>query len=382
MKSYEDGYYDDEDYGETKHLNSTDEVDSSPFELSEKIESSQDSLSSKTGSSSIVDETNTTAIQPNVKSVVGPILSNITQDITQRSGNKSKPMVTVVLDYCNTASRLRVTLLEAVNLPRPKSGSSEPYIDMQLTPYKRRTYRPPGYRRPLRGCLKKPADLTIESTDLQNHYLLLFMLRYDPFSRLKVDGEAMKFLQELDGLIDEQQISINLELQESDQQFTGFIFRHGASTRSLNGSTRSHNGSTRSPGVKRCQDDSLRSSTRSYNGFSLSKTESAHDHGYGEDKMRASSRSFAGFSRPSGDEIKLWTPPPERKFRESPRLLNTSSLRHAGHKQQQQQSGLTKDESGMMREDSSPRSFSQFSRTRGRSALPLSGLTKSFDEVP
>ena len=171
-------------------------------------------------------------------------------------------------------SKLLVDLADAANLPKAKSGSSEAYVDMQVTPYKHRTYRPPGYRRPLRGCLKKSIDFSLEVNDLGMHYFILYLLRYDPFSRLKVEGEIKIPLSELDDLLHGETVTLTQELVDSKQQFTGFIFRHGnGSTRSLNGSTRSTNGSPM--GVRRSIDDSTRASSRSFDGFSRALDESS-----------------------------------------------------------------------------------------------------------
>ena len=212
---------------------------------------------------------------------------------------------------CFSRMKLVVTLLEASNLPKVKSGSSEAYTDMQVSPYKHRTYRPPGYRRPLRGCLKRPVDFSLEQSDVNVHFFILFLLRYDPFSRLAVDGEIKIPLNKLTNLLDGEQVTVTHELTESKQQFTGFIFRHGSgSTRSLNGA-RSTNSSP--SGIRRSFDDSSRSSSRSFNGFSRALDEStfkrhgtssdhhngsSNDHGdhtlTAEEKIRASSRSFSG----------------------------------------------------------------------------------------
>ena len=218
-----------------------------------------------------------------------------------------------VKNFCFCRMKLFITLLEASNIPKAKSGSSEPYIDMQVTPYKHRTYRPPGFRRPLRGCLKRPIDFSLEQNDVNIHYFVLYLLRYDPFSRLKVDGELKIPLDELENLLIEEVITNDRELVDSDQQFTGFIFRHGnGSPRSLNGSSRSTNGSP--IGLRRSQEDSTRSSSRSFNGFSRALDESStrrqgYSSGYSEltptrdDKFRDSSRSFGGLPVTEADEF-------------------------------------------------------------------------------
>lgn len=226
--------------------------------------------------------------------------------------------------------KLLITLVEASNLPKAKSGSSEPYVDMQVTPYNHRTYRPPGFRRPLRGCLKRPIDFPLEPSDVNIHYFVLYLLRYDPFSRLKVDGELKVHLESLEHLLDEEVVTISRELADSKQQFTGFILRHGTgSTRSLNGS-RSTNGSP--IGMRRSFDESPRASSRAFNGFSRALDESTvrrHGSTSGcheptpsrDDKFRESTRSFGGFQMVDAEElgptglIRSKTDKPRRKNR-------------------------------------------------------------------
>ena len=203
-------------------------------------------------------------------------------------------------------NKLLVTLLEASNVPRAKNGSSESYVDIQVTPYKHRTYRPPGFRRPLRGCLKRPVDFSLDQSDVNIHYLVLYLLRYDPFSRLKVDGELKIPLESLENLLSEEPVSVTRELADSNQQFTGFVLRYGnESTRSLNGSP---------IGMRRSFDESARSSSRSFNGFSRALDESStRRHGFSngsneltpsrDDKFRESSRSFGGMSATDGSEL-------------------------------------------------------------------------------
>lgn len=209
--------------------------------------------------------------------------------------------------------KLLITLLEASNIPKAKSGSSEPYVDMQVTPYKHRTYRPPGFRRPLRGCLKRSVDFALEESDVNLHYFVLYLLRYDPFSRLKVDGELKVPLEDVENLLNEEVVPITRELADSEQQFTGFIFRHGSgSTRSLNGSSRSTNGSP--IGMQRNLSDLSRASTRSFNGFSRPLDESSIRKQWSsnvsneptlsrDDSLRESSRSFGGFVEVEDDKF-------------------------------------------------------------------------------
>lgn len=61
VKSYDDGEYEDEE----AELCLKDDVDGSPS--AEVVQSSQESISSKTCSSSLTEDTTTAAVQPNVK---------------------------------------------------------------------------------------------------------------------------------------------------------------------------------------------------------------------------------------------------------------------------------------------------------------------------
>ena len=124
-------------------------------------------------------------------------------------------------------SALKITITRADHLPKSKNGSSEAYIDMQLSPYKFRTYRTPGYRRPLRGCLQRPVDFRLEPDDVRLQYFVLFVLRYDPFSRLKVDGEIVVKLTDLDQdtFLKGETVVFKKDLEDSQQEFTAFIFR-------------------------------------------------------------------------------------------------------------------------------------------------------------
>jgi len=327
VKSYEDEDYEDEE----AELCLKDHVDGPP--LTEVEQSSQESLSSKTGSSSLTDETAAPAVvQPNIKTVLGPILTNVTEELKHKNGAKEGCSVTLSFEYVQSESKLLVTLTEASNVPKVKNGSSEPYVDIQVTPYKHRTYRPPGFRRPLRGCLKRPVDFSLDQSDVNIHYFVLYLLRYDPFSRLKVDGELKIHLESLENLLSEEVVTITRELSDSNQQFTGFILRHGnESARSLNGSP---------IGLRRSFEDSTRSSSRSFNGFSRALDESStrrqgFSNGSNEltpsrnDKFRESSRSFGGVPASDGNEFgplgltRSKTDKPRRKKRSK---LNESPL--------------------------------------------------------
>ena len=154
--------------------------------------------------------------------------------------------------------------------------------------------------------MKRPVDFSLDQSDVNVHYFVLYLLRYDPFSRLKVDGELKIPLEGLENLLNEEVVTITRELADSKQQFTGFILRPGnESSRSLNGSP---------IGLRRSFEDSTRSSSRSFNGFSRALDESStrrqgSSNGYSElspsrhDKFRESSRSFGGVSATEDSEF-------------------------------------------------------------------------------
>ena len=108
-----------------------------------------------------------------------------------------------------------------------KHGSSESYVDVQISAYQFRTYRNPGYRRPARAVIKKQIEFRLDFMELKTTFLLVFLLRYDPFSRLKVDGEVVFKLSEVlnEGFLDGCQIELTKEIMTSKQDFTAFIFR-------------------------------------------------------------------------------------------------------------------------------------------------------------
>ena len=108
-----------------------------------------------------------------------------------------------------------------------RPGSSESYVDIQVSAYRFRTYRNPGYRRPSRSVLRKHIEFRLDRSELRTSYLLIFLLRYDPFSRLKVDGEVVYKIEEAtkDGLLDGCQVELYKEIVRSNQDFTAFIFR-------------------------------------------------------------------------------------------------------------------------------------------------------------
>lgn len=110
---------------------------------------------------------------------------------------------------------------------KSKLGSSESYIDVQISPYRFRTYRNPGYRRPAKSIFKRAIEFRVDCFELKTTYLLMFLLRYDPFSRLKVDGEVIVKLSEVltQGFLEGCQAEFSMEIMKSNQEFTAFIFR-------------------------------------------------------------------------------------------------------------------------------------------------------------
>lgn len=63
--------------------------------------------------------------------------------------------------------------------------------------------------------------------ELKNSFLLLFLLRYNPFSRLKIDGEVVVKLSDVlnDAFVDGVQVELSKEIMKSKQDFTAFILR-------------------------------------------------------------------------------------------------------------------------------------------------------------
>lgn len=63
--------------------------------------------------------------------------------------------------------------------------------------------------------------------ELKNSFLLVFLLRYDPFSRLKIDGEVVVKLSDVlnDAFVDGVQVELSKEIMKSKQDFTAFILR-------------------------------------------------------------------------------------------------------------------------------------------------------------
>ena len=63
--------------------------------------------------------------------------------------------------------------------------------------------------------------------ELKNSFLLVFLLRYDPFSRLKIDGEVVMKLSDVlnDAFVDGVQVELSKEIMKSKQDFTAFILR-------------------------------------------------------------------------------------------------------------------------------------------------------------
>lgn len=63
--------------------------------------------------------------------------------------------------------------------------------------------------------------------ELKNSFLLVFLLRYEPFSRLKIDGEVVVKLSDVlnDAFVDGVQVELSKEIMKSKQDFTAFILR-------------------------------------------------------------------------------------------------------------------------------------------------------------
>lgn len=129
------------------------------------------------------------------------------------------------LDY--SRSILKILIKHVDGKLKSKPGSSESYVDVQISAYRFRTYRNPGYRRPARSVIRKQIEFQLDAIEIKTTFLLIFLLRYDPFSRLKVDGEVAVKLSELNnrGFLQGCQVELSKEITKSNQDFTAFIFR-------------------------------------------------------------------------------------------------------------------------------------------------------------
>ncbi|XP_057292886.1 uncharacterized protein LOC130621593 [Hydractinia symbiolongicarpus] len=173
-------------------------------------------------------EVDVTQVQPDVKELAG---SNNSLDLKpilpKHQSLKNRPHLKLLLQYDKNRSVLKVIIKHLDGKLRSKLNSSESYVDIQVSAYRFRTYRNPGYRRPARAVLKKQVEFRLDFVELRSSYLLIFLLRYDPFSRLKVDGEVVFKLMDIisEGFLDGCQIELSKEIVKSNQDFTAFIFR-------------------------------------------------------------------------------------------------------------------------------------------------------------
>ena len=75
--------------------------------------------------------------------------------------------------------------------------------------------------------IRKQIEFKLEVEEMKSNFFLAFLLRYDPFSRLKIEGEVVVKLSDLNlellksGL----HVEANEEIKKSKQQFTAFVFR-------------------------------------------------------------------------------------------------------------------------------------------------------------
>jgi len=168
-------------------------------------------------------------VQPSVKEL-GSSESSLESRkpvLPKQQSLKNKPHLKLLLQYDASRSVLKILIKHIDGKMKSKPASSESYVDLQISAYRFRTYRNPGYRRPARSILRKQIEFRLDKTELRTTYLLLFLLRYDPFSRLKVDGEVVFKIDDVahQGLYDGCQIEVSKEIMKSNQDFTAFIFR-------------------------------------------------------------------------------------------------------------------------------------------------------------
>jgi len=175
-------------------------------------------------------EVDVTTVQPDLKELTssGTSLEKPTKHETCcRQSLKYKPRLKMQLQYDKSKQLLTTTIKHIEGKIRSKVGSSETYIDVQVSAYRFRTYRTPGYRRPAKTIFKKAIEFHLDHFEMKTAYLLVFLLRYDPFSRLKVDGEVVVKLSDIvtQGFLDGVQSEFSKEIMKSSQEFTAFIYR-------------------------------------------------------------------------------------------------------------------------------------------------------------
>jgi len=173
-------------------------------------------------------EVDVTTVQPDVKELTTSVVEKPTKHETCcRQSLKYKPRLKLLLQYDKSKSQLKTTIKHIEGKIRSKIGSSETYIDVQVSAYRFRTYRTPGYRRPAKTIFKKAIEFHLDQFEMKTAYLLVFLLRYDPFSRLKVDGEVVVKLSDIvtQGFMEGVQSEFSKEIMKSNQEFTAFIYR-------------------------------------------------------------------------------------------------------------------------------------------------------------
>lgn len=156
-------------------------------------------------------------VQPNVQDL--PISENGYLHVQneypspQQTLLKKKHEIKILLQYDKQRSILKLIIKHLDSKTKGKINSSETYVDVQVSPYRFRTYRNPGYRRPVRAVIKKSIEFRLDRLELKTTYLLIFLLRYDPFSRLKVDGEVTFKMSEIlsEGFIEGCQVELGKE---------------------------------------------------------------------------------------------------------------------------------------------------------------------------
>jgi len=203
---------------------------SNAFEVKEFSDNTSDSVDLNDGIHGR-QEVEFTQIQPDVKELLSSnssgSIDNIKPIVPLQETLKNKTCLKLMLQYDKQRAVLKVTIKHIEGKMKGRAGSSESYVDVQVSSYQFRTFRNPGYRRPVRALLKKQIEFHLDFTELRTSFLLVFLMRYDPFSRLKIDGEVVVKLTDIlsEGFIDGVQSELSKDIMKSKQDFTAFIFR-------------------------------------------------------------------------------------------------------------------------------------------------------------
>ena len=137
---------------------------------------------------------------------------------------KEKPSLKLSFQYSSQHALMKVIIRRITPTQKAQNCSSEAYVDCQVSPYRSRTYRCPGYRVPARAATRRPIDFKLEGIQLKTHYFLVFLFRYNPFSELKVDGEAIVKFSDLniELLKSGHHVKVDVPVVKSQQNFIAF----------------------------------------------------------------------------------------------------------------------------------------------------------------